>query len=197
MGLVLALALVGPAGAGAADWRPEVTGSVGGTLAVLGEPGGGGAAVDAGFLWPVQDGIAFGFGVLADDLGEDMGRLRDPKNGSDLGPVPARHRWAMAVVWRADVRPPERFGLKSRLPLGLGWILHEPFASGTWGYYRIADEARGEKVDDVGSIGFSLAAGLRGRIGRNLAVGPTVRYHRLFNDRAGRYVSAGLDWSWR
>jgi hypothetical protein len=24
-----------------------------------------------------------------------------------------------------------------------------------------------------------------------------ARYHRLFNDRAGRYVSAGVEWAWR
>jgi len=192
--LALALAALAPAAAGAAAWRPEVTGSFGGTFAVLGEPGGGGPSVDVGLLWPVDHGLSFGLGVLADDLGQLEGRLLDPHDGTDLGAVGQQHRWTLGAVWRADLRLPA--AVTEQVPIMAALHL-EPFVSGTWGYYRIADDVRGTRLGETGSTGFSLGGGLRTPVGRSLSVGVTGRYHRLFNDRAGRYVSVGLDWSWR
>ncbi len=72
-----------------------------------------------------------------------------------------------------------------------------PFASATWGFYRVTDDVRGDELDSVGSTGFSLAMGARRPLGRHFALGAVVRYHRLFNDRLGRLMSAGLDCAWR
>jgi peptide/nickel transport system permease protein len=60
-----------------------------------------------------------------------------------------------------------------------------------------ADDLRGKRLSSVGSAGFSLAAGVRWQLGRYVGLGAVVRYHRLFNDREGRFMSAGLDCAWR
>jgi len=184
MGAALVAVLLVPGGARAAAWLPDVAGTAGSTFAVTGTPSGGGGSISLGALWPVEHGLSFGLGLFADDLGEQMGRLTDPKDGSDLGAVSVRHRWALAGAWRLDARLVERGPWR-------------PYASATWGYYRVRDDVRGVRLGNVGSTGFSLAGGLRWAATPHSAFGGSVRYHRLFNDRAGRYVSAGIDWSWR
>lgn len=178
LGLALA---VSPAHAG---WPPEMTGSVGHTLAITGQPDEGGFSIAVGALWPVQGPVRFGVSGFADDMGARLGRLSDPNDGADLGTVSLDHRMTLGGAWRLDADFPARHG----------WA---PFASGTWGVYRVADDSRGKSLGSVGTTGFSLGAGVRRPLAGRFSFGASVRYHRLFNDRAGRFVAAGVDWAWR
>jgi hypothetical protein len=129
--------------------------------------------------------VSFGVMLHGDDAGSTLDSLRDEQGrGLEYGKIEQVHRAAWGMSWRLDVAAPARFKAT-------------PFASATWGYYRVADDLRGEKLSSVGSAGFSLAAGAHWQFGRYVALGPVVRYHRLFNDREGRFMSAGLDCAWR
>jgi hypothetical protein len=162
-----------------------VSGSVGGSFAVLGTPSGGGSSASLALMWPVAPRVSFGVMLHGDDAGSTLDSLRDEQGrGLEYGKIEQVHRAAWGMSWRLDVAAPARFKAT-------------PFASATWGYYRVADDLRGEKLSSVGSAGFSLAAGAHWQFGRYVALGPVVRYHRLFNDREGRFMSAGLDCAWR
>jgi hypothetical protein len=172
-----------PAGGGA-GWRPALVGSVGGAFAVRGEPSDGGASASLAALWPVGARLSFGVMVHGDDAGSLVDSLRDASGaGLAFGKVEQVHRTAWGVSWRLDGTAPPRLGLT-------------PFASATWGAYRVADDAHGESLGHVGSTGWSLAAGLRRDLGPHLALGLYTRYHRLFNDVEGRFMSAGLEGIW-
>jgi|GEM_PF-5820567 len=158
--------------------------ATGGTLAALGGVNEGGAAVAFAALWPVEERLETGLAFHADDLGSVEGRLRDPNDGADLGRAEVLHRAVWGVAWRLDARP----------WAGAAW---EPWGGGTWGFQRVRDDVRGVTVGRVHSTGFTLAVGLRRALRGGGSAAGVVRYHRLFNDRAGRYVSAGLEWGWR
>lgn len=177
--LAIGLGLCAPAGAGAA---PTVLADVGRTLGILGGIDEGGFSLGLSALWPIDERLRFGVVGFADDLGAKIGRLRDPNDGSDLGAVELEHRSALGGGWRMDAGLPGRWG----------W---EPYASGTWGAYRVADDHRGDRTRTIGSAGFSLAGGVVRPFGRG-SVGAVFRYHRLFNDVAGRYWTAGAEWRW-
>jgi hypothetical protein len=176
---LLSAALAPTASAGPA---PRLVATAGGTLGVLGDFDEGGTSLAVGALWPVEGPLAMGIHLGASDLGTRLGRLRDPNDGTDLGVVALGHRQAYGAAWRLD----------SELPGRWGWT---PYASGTWGYSRVADDVRGEAGPAVSSTTFSLGLGALRPLGRGHSVGASVRYHRLFNDRAGRFVSAGIDWA--
>ncbi|MBI5711406.1 MAG: hypothetical protein HZC42_14065 [Candidatus Eisenbacteria bacterium] len=180
LALVLALAVAAPACAGA---RPELAGAAGATLGVLGPPDGGGASLSAAALWPVGYGLRFGLSLFAEDMGSETVELTDIHDGSDLGSVAGLHRMALGAAWRLD----------GEFAPALGWI---PFGSATWGIWRVSDDVQGRELGAIGSTGFSLGGGLRHAVGR-FQLGASVRYHRLFNERVGRFVAAGVDWSWR
>jgi len=164
---------------------PEVFATVGNTLAVLGKPNGGGFSTSGAVLWPFEDHYAFGLTAFADDMGADIDSLWVPSDPRVLlGVVELAHRWTYGAAWRLD----------ARLAPVLGWT---PVASGTWGFARVADDRRGTRTALVGSTGFSLAGGVRHPVLKRSTLGATVRYSRLFNDTAGRYMSAALEWGWR
>jgi hypothetical protein len=174
-----------PVAARAGAWRPELAGSLGGTFMVLGLPNEGGSSASLAVLWPVAPHFSFGVAMHGDDAGSVVDSLRDGNgHGLAYGKVEQLHRTAWGASWRMDAVASPWHGLL-------------PFASGTWGYYRIADDLRGDARGHLGTTGFSLAAGVRQGVGRHLAVGASIRYHRLFNDVEGRFVSAGLDGTWR
>jgi len=186
--LAAALALAAPAARAAAG--PEMLAGAGGTFAVLGEPNEGGLSAALSVLWPVDAGfedperVRFGVTGFADDLGTTFGQLVDSAQPTViLGTTEVAHRWAWGVAWRMDASLPGR----------RGWT---PVASGTWGYYHVADDRRGERLAAVESTGFSLAGGVRHAVLKGATMGAMVRYHRLFNDIAGRYASAGLEFGW-
>ena len=182
--VALAAALLLPGMARAAAWQPQLTGSLGGTFAVLGAPSGGGSSTSLAAMWPVSRRLTFGLMVHGDDAGSTVDSLRDDQgHGLVYGKVEQLHRAAWGASWRLDAAAPPWRGIT-------------PYASGTWGYYRVTDDERGDPRGHVGTTGFSLATGARERIGQHFALGMYVRYHRLFNDREGRFVSAGLDGTW-
>ena len=185
--IALVALAVAPVAASAASWQPALSGSLGGTYAVLGVPDGGGSSATVSLLWPVMRQVSFGVMFHADDAGATVDSLRDTGGrGTVAGKVEQRHRTAWGGSWRLDYVEP-----KMLIPGVEGYV------SGTWGYYRVADDVRGAKLTSVGSTGFSVAGGVRVRLGRHFALGSFTRYHRLFNDREGRFVSSGLEGFWR
>jgi hypothetical protein len=180
-----AVVLLAPGVARAGAWRPQLSGALGSSFAVLGQPSGGGSSASLAAMWPVAPRFSFGVMLHGDDAGSTVDCLRDEQgHGLVYGKIEQVHRAAWGASWRLDAETPARVGAT-------------PFASATWGYYRVADDLRGEKLSSVGSTGFSLAAGARWQLGPYVALGAVVRYHRLFNDREGRFMSAGLDFAWR
>jgi hypothetical protein len=168
---------------------PELSLSGGSTLAIVGEPGEGGASISAGLLWPfdaaapIGERMRFGVHLFADDLGARISRLLDPNDQTDLGLAEDLHRDAFGAAWRMDA-----------VFDGPGaWL---PYTSGTWGFYWVQDDVRGESREAVGSTGFSLGAGLMRPIAGASTLGVGARYHRLFNDVAARYVSLSAEWRW-
>jgi hypothetical protein len=185
---VAAGAATGPAGSGQPGgpaWRPALVGSAGGTFAVLGEPADGGASVSLAAMWPVTERLSFGVMVHGDDAGSRVDSLRGESGaGLAFGKIEQIHRAVWGVSWRLDASARPHFGLT-------------PTASATWGAYRVADDARGSDLGHVGSTGWSLAGGLRRDLAPHFTLGAYVRYHRLFNDLEGRFMSAGLEGIWR
>jgi hypothetical protein len=163
---------------------PSLRLATGGTLAALGGVNEGGASIGLSALWPLEERLEAGAMLLADDLGSLETRLADPNDGQDLGAAERAHRAVWGAAWRLDARP---------LP-GAAW---EPWASGTWGFHYVRDDVRGGTTGRVNSTGFSLALGVRRALRGGVSAAGVVRYHRLFNDRAGRYVTAGVEWGWR
>jgi hypothetical protein len=185
MWFALAAALLAPGVVQAGAWRPQLSGSLGSSFAVLGVPSDGGSSAALAALWPVAPRLSFGVMLHGDDAGSKVDSLRDEQGrGLAYGKIEQVHRAAWGASWRLDATAPVRFGVI-------------PFASATWGCYRVADDLRGNALSSVGSTGFSLGAGARKPFGRHIALGAVVRYHRLFNDREGRFMSAGLDFAWR
>lgn len=187
MGLSFALMalLLLPGAARAGKLMPELGASIGGTYAVLGTPNNGGTSASVSALWPVGGGLSFGVMLHGDDAGAVVDSLRDEQGrGTSPGMVEQAHRAAWGASWRLDAAGPALRGIT-------------PYASASWGVYRIADDLRGRKLGSFGSAGFSLGAGLRRPIGKHVLVGALARYHRLFNDYEGRFMSAGLECSWR
>jgi hypothetical protein len=186
-GFALAAAVALFLGAGVssahAGARPAVVGTVGQTFGVLGTVNEGGASLSLATLWGIEDRLDLGVMFTADDMGTEVVDLRDPNDGTYLGKTQGVHRAAYGGAWRLDAHLPE---------VG-AW---DPFASGTWGWSRLRDDANGVTQNQWGSTGFTLAAGMRHAVRSHAALGGVLRYHRLFNDDAGRFWSFGLEWSW-
>ena len=71
------------------------------------------------------------------------------------------------------------------------------FANGTAGPYLVRETQFGNQLYSQGALGWSLGGGWRTRLGERATAGGFVQYHRVFDDRLGRFMSAGLEWSWR
>jgi hypothetical protein len=175
--------------ANTAGASPTYEGAFGVTGAITGDISEGGASVAGAVLWPVPEvwtgtKVSARFGIMghADDMGSQITQLTDPNDGTPLGTSETAHRSTWGVSWRLD----------AMLPAWGAWV---PEASGSWGYYRVGDDVRGEDVASLGSAGFSLGAGIGRPLGA-IAAAAVVRYHRLFNDRAGRYVTGGIAFRW-
>ena len=184
MWFALSALLLAPGVVRAGAWVPEVSGSLGASFAVSGTPSSGGSSASLSAMWPVARRLSFGVMLHGDDAGARVDSLRDAQgNGLAVGKIDQGHRAAWGASWRLDVAAPARFGMT-------------PFASATWGAYRLADDLRGSQLGSSGSAGFSVGVGAHRPLGKHIALGAIVRYHRLFNDLAGRFMSAGLDCVW-
>ena len=186
--LLLLAALACASRPAAAGIMPGLDVMAGRTFAVSGTPDEGGFAFTLGALWPVGAGepsaVRAGVAFFANDMGDQVEQLLDPNDGTPLGSSSTYHRQALGGAFRLDLAP----RLKGR------W---QPYASGTWGYYRLSDDVRGDRTGSWGATGWSAGAGLRLVTGKDLQVGVAARYHRLFEDHVGRYMDAGLEIVWR
>lgn len=183
-GLVLAfVALLAGAPFAHALPSPDIGLALGHTFAILGEPNTGGFSARLSGVWPLETRFAFGGELSADDFGSQVGQIVD-ENGNERGSTQQAQRSTFGAAWRMDANLPR--------------VRHAtPYASGTWGVYRIADSRIGEPLGHVATTGFTLGGGLRWPVTSGHDVGIHVRYARLFNDVAGRFMSAGVDWTWR
>jgi hypothetical protein len=162
---------------------PDIGLAIGHTFAILGVPNAGGFSGRLSAVWPVETHFDFGGELSADDFGSQVGQIVDA-GGNERGSVQQAQRSTFGAAWRMDANLPQ--------------VRHAtPYATGTWGVYRIADSQLGVPLSHVGTTGFTLGGGLRWPVTSGHAVGVHVRYARLFNDVAGRFMSAGVDWTWR
>lgn len=186
----LALILVLAASPASAQWpRPEMRLAAGTTMAVTGEPDGGGVALSAGLHWPLAERFGFGVRVFADDLGTDETRLLDPNDGTDLGSVAQMHRWAYGAAWSGDFHATSlgRFDLD---------------ALGEFGYWREEADVRGRTQSASSAVGFTLGGAATWPLTGAHALAAVVRYHRVLSardiefTRVDRYTTVALEWRW-
>jgi hypothetical protein len=193
--LCVLLGLPATRAAASAFGIPELMGSLGGTFAISGDVKEGGAAVQIGGLWPVggpSSPASVGLGVWAADAGQQVVRLLDPNDGTDLGAVGGQALTTFGAGLVADVRPDLWRG---RNDVGAATGL---FLSGAFGYYKVNTSVQQNPVSDDGSLGWSAGGGWRFRLAHGVTIGPAIHYHRLvFDDHLGRFMTAGLDWAWR
>jgi len=169
--------------------RPDLVLSAGGTFAVTGTPNDGGFSFAISTMWPVGARGSFGLMAFADDMGTNLIELYDANDGTPLGTAADLHRRAWGAAWRADADV---------------WSLGRwsGGASGSWGYWRVEDDRRGNIVAAASALGFTLGADARRPIGGSRDIGLALRYHRLSVDpsvaylRVDRYASAALELRW-
>ena len=133
-----------------------------------------------------------GLTVFAADYGQRLRWLVDPNDGMVLGLTQDLHRssWGLAARLDADLWSWKAVpGL--RIPASAG------FASGTIGRWRTRDDRLGQELGSETAFGWSLGGGQRFHMPGRVSLGPAVRYHRVFGDRMGRYVTLSVDASWR
>jgi len=167
---------------------PALSLDVGKTGAISGPYTDGGISLGLGASWRVEEApwaVPIRFGVMAyfDDMGSHVDDLVDG-SGNYIGLATTGHQAVFGGAFRLDYEP----------SLRMSW---KPYASGTWGYYRIENDVRGVSAGGVSAPGFSLGAGIGHHLYEGHSIGLVVRYHRLFDDVTGRYVSGALEWGWR
>ena len=180
---ILAAALATLALAGSSHAAPRLEAGFGITGASSDGPKRSGAAVTAAMLWEVVPGFEFGPMLFADDLGSRVGRLRDPNDGTDLGAVAEDHRAVFGGAWRGDMA----------LMRNDRW---NAAAGATWGYYRVQDDRLGEIRSAVSAVGWSLGAGVSRHLRPTAALGISVRWNQLLEERQDHYVRATVNLLW-
>jgi len=173
--------LLGPAAASAAA-HPRYLLSAGRTFAIIANSEEGGPSIDLRMLWPLRNTIGLGAALFFDDMGQAVGELP-----LDMGAVGEPAVFTASASLAADVRP---FANRAGLARGL-------FANGTAGTYLVHETQFGNQLYSQGAMGWSLGGGWRTRLGDRATAGGFVQYHRVFADRLGRFMAAGLEWSWR
>ncbi|MBI5170311.1 MAG: hypothetical protein HZA61_12555 [Candidatus Eisenbacteria bacterium] len=183
-----ALFLAAPAGA--ARWIPtDLVLDAGASFATTGDPNGGGASLRAVPLWRVTDRVSFGVEIFADDIGTEARDMIDANDGSSRGVVAQTHRWVYGGAWHAD----------GDLYRGKRW---KAGVSGSWGYWRVEDDVRGDLQAAFSGVGFGGSAHLRRSVSRSQDLGVAAGYARVFSDRSAefdrvdRYAWGALEWRW-
>ena len=182
------LAAAGPAGAVP---HPEVDTSLGRTFAIIGDANEGGPALQLAARWPVRPTWSAGLALWADDMGVEEDQLTDPDTGAPLGSVDGPAIFTVGGGWAVEAHLAARDSVARRGPP------RGPFVQGAAGFYWVTHSEHGEIVDRQDTFGFSLGGGWRFPAGRRNAIGAVIRYSRVFADQLGRYVSAGIEWTWR
>lgn len=179
---------------GHANGSPRISGSVAHTFAILGEVHEGGPAFNLNALVPVDgEGGAFdlGVGMWAGDMGQGVEPLIDPDDLTELGTVGGAARFVVGGGLAADFHPSLGSAKGARGAHG------GPFLGGTTGIYYVESREGASLEHTDNALGWSLAAGWRFGVGALGSLGPAVHYTRVFDDRLGRFMVAGLDWTWR
>lgn len=182
-GLAACAALALVAGSAQAMQLPDVSVGAGSSALVNGDPSGGGLSASMSAMWDADSPWSFGLMVFADDMGTDLAQFRDVNDGSDRGTYEARHRFAYGAAWRVD----------AALPMRGRW---SPYASATWGAYRLQDDTRGDVLAATSATGMSLGAGVRHAALTRGTLGLSARWHRLQRGPSNGWLSAELDWQW-
>jgi hypothetical protein len=176
----LAAALV----ASAAHALPRIELGLGATASSSDGPQESGASATLAALWEIGPRFEFGPMLFADDLGSTLGRLRDANDPSiDLGPIAERHRMTFGGAWRVDALLRSRGRWNGR-------------AGATWGYYRIHEDRIGVVQQALSAVGWSLGAGASRTLWPSTALGISVRWHQLLEERQDHYVRATVDLMW-
>ena len=190
--LLAAPALVAPPAALA---RPEVTGTIGSSFAILGSVEEGGAALKLNALWPLggaSSPMSLGLGLWAVDAGQKTQRLLDPGTGLDIGAVGGTSLTTFGGGLAADLHP----GLGRAREASAA--LSGPYLSGAVGVFAVNTGQQGRASYSDGAPGWSAGGGWRFRLGNRFTVGPAVHYHRiLFENHLVRFAAASVDWAWR
>lgn len=161
----------------------------GATFATTGDPNGGGVSLRALPQWRVTDKVKFGVELFADDIGTDGVDMIDPSDGLSRGVVAETHRWVYGGAWRADA------DLWSRRRWKAG-------VSGSWGYWRVQDDIRGDVQGAFSGVGFGVSGRLVRAVSKSQDLGVAVGYTRVFSDRntaferVDRYAWGALEWRW-
>ncbi len=187
--LLLGAMGAGTAAAGPSIPAPDYVLAVGATLGANSNPSGGGASAALSVLWPIEPRIRVGVQGYADDIGTDLVQLRDPNDGTPLGPAADLHRWTWGAAWRVEADT---------------WT-HGKWASGVsgaWGWWRVEDDRRGDLVHAASAVGLRVGADLRRDLGHGRALGIEANFHRLAHDphadwrRVERYATVALQLRW-
>jgi hypothetical protein len=174
-----------------ANGGPRISGSVAHTFAILGTVHDGATAFGLNALVPVDGDsgmLGLGVGMWADDMGQGVERLLDPDTFADIGAVGGSSRFVVGGGLAADFHPAPGLAHGAR---------GGPFLAGTAGVYYVESREQSSLDHADNALGWSLGAGWCFRIGALGSVGPSVHYHRVFDDRLGRFMAAGLEWAWR
>ena len=174
---LLACACAAPAAA-----RPQVAASVGRTFAIIGAADNGGVALELRALWRVREALSAGLAISANDMGQEVDTLP-----AGLGKTAGTAQSAFGAAVAAELRP---FLNSDRL------VLRTLFGGGTAGLVGVRDSRLGDRLYAKGAFGFSWAVGWHLPLGERATIGPSLHYTRVFDDHLGRFMSAGLDWTW-
>lgn len=161
----------------------------GATFATTGDPNGGGASLRALPQWRVTEQLRFGVEIFADDIGTEGVDMIDPGDGLSRGVVAQTHRWVYGAAWRADTDVWSHRRWKAGV-------------SGSWGYWRVQDDVRGDVQAAFSGIGFGLSGRLLRAVSKSQDLGLAAGYTRVFSDRntvferVDRYAWGALEWRW-
>jgi len=178
----------------AANGGVRISGSVGHTFAILGTVRAGAPAFDVRALAPVggpSGMLSLGVGAWADDMGQVVERLIDPTTLEDVGAAEGASRFLVGGGLAGELHLRQAPGNGAHGPRG------GPFLTGAAGIYYVESRERSSLEHTDNALGWSAAAGWRFRAGAFGSLGPSIRYHRVFDDRVGRFMAAGVDWTWR
>jgi hypothetical protein len=177
-----------------ANGGPRISGSMGHTFAILGTVREGAPAFELRALVPV-DGesgmLGLGVGAWGADMGQTVERLIDPVTLADVGMVGGASRFLAGGGLAGELH------LRSASANGAHEVRGGPFLTGTAGVYYVESRRESSLEHTDNALGWSVATGWRFRMGALGSLGPGVHYTRVFDDRVGRFMTAGLDWTWR
>jgi hypothetical protein len=187
--LIAVLAVAAMSQPAAAFTKPQLDLAVGKTFGIDGTPSTGGMSVAFSPLWNLGERSRFGVTGFVDDIGTSAVQLVDRTNSLDLGTVADLHRLTYGVAWRADHDVVRRKRWAAAV-------------TGLAGWWRVADDVRGNPTTAASAIGFGLGLEARKAMTLRHEFGLAVRYQELTSDRhaafrrVDHYATAALSWRW-